>query len=33
MDKCEKARLAQQLSAMNLYCRILDDRLCAAYAK
>lgn len=33
LEKCEKARLAQQLSAMSLYCRILDDRLCAEYAK
>lgn len=33
LDKLEQVRLAQQHSAMLHYCRILDDRLCAAYAK
>lgn len=33
LDKDEQVRLSQQLALMRGYLAILDDRLCAAYAK
>lgn len=33
LDKDEQVRLSQQLALMSGYLAVLDDRLCAAYAK